>query len=468
MKKQPGILSEILTQIRDAISGKPYDYTSGQLLPPVILLAIPMVLEMLLQASFEVVDMFFVGRLGPEAVAVVGITSILLTVVYTIALGLGMAGTAMVARRFGEKDAAGAAVAAFHTLFLGAIASVPIAIIGIFYSDHLLRALGASPDVIRNGSVYCSIVLGCSPVVMMFFVISSVFRGAGDATIAMRVLWFSIIVNIVLDPLLIFGLGPFPRLGVAGAAIASVTGRGVGVMAQLFFLCRGSRRLRVTVRDMRLDTGILRRLLSTSLTGMLQYSVLATSHFGLIRIIAAFGSNAVAGYTIAIRAGTFALLPCWGLGNAAATLVGQNLGAGKPNRAERSAWIAACFSAGLLGSAAIVFISFAEPIIGIFTSQREVVQVGSDYIRYVGCSYVFMAFGIVIGHSFNGAGDTRTPARINLICYWLIQLPSAYILSTQFGLGVNGAFLAISATQIILAVISVAVFRRGQWKLRRI
>ena len=303
---------------------------------------------------------------------------------------------------------------------------------------------------------------------MMFFVISSVFRGAGDAVIAMRVLWLSIFVNIVLDPLLIFGLGPFPRLGVAGAAIASVVGRGLGVLVQLFILCRGSRRLRITVGDVRLDTRILRRLLSTSLTGMLQYSVVAASHFGLIRIIADFGSNAVAGYTIAIRAATFALLPSWGLGNAAATLVGQNLGAGKPGRAERSVWIAAGGNAGFLGLAAIVFISFAESIIGIFSSQKEVIQVGSDYIRYVGCSYVFLAFGTVIGHSFNGAGDTRTPARINLICYWLIQLPSAYILSKHLDLGVNGVFMAISATQIILAIVLVTVFRRGKWKLRRI
>lgn len=468
MKRLASILSDLLSQIRHAVTGKPYDYTSGKLIPPIILLAIPMVLEMLLQASFEVVDTYFVASLGPEAVAVVGITSILMTVVYTIALGLGMAGTAMVARRIGEKDGRGAAVAAAHTLLLGAIASIPVAMIGIFYSDHLLRALGASSSVIRNGSVYCSIVLGGSLVVMMFFVISSVFRGAGDAVIAMRVLWLSIFVNIVLDPLLIFGLGPFPRLGVAGAAIASVVGRGLGVLVQLFILCRGSRRLRITVGDVRLDTRILRRLLSTSLTGMLQYSVVAASHFGLIRIIADFGSNAVAGYTIAIRAATFALLPSWGLGNAAATLVGQNLGAGKPGRAERSVWIAAGGNAGFLGLAAIVFISFAESIIGIFSSQKEVIQVGSDYIRYVGCSYVFLAFGTVIGHSFNGAGDTRTPARINLICYWLIQLPSAYILSKHLDLGVNGVFMAISATQIILAIVLVTVFRRGKWKLRRI
>ena len=454
--------------LRATFRGASLDYTTLSLGRAIALLAVPMVLEMLMQSVFGVADIFFVGKLGADAVAAVGLTESLLVLVLAVGMGLGMAATALVARRIGEKDAQGAGVAAAQALLAGAVVAVPIAVGGAAFAPELLALMGASPRVIATGAGYCAIIFGSNATILFLFLINAVFRGAGDAVLAMKALWLANLLNIALDPLLIFGWGPIPALGVTGAAVATAIGRGLGVAYQLSVLVRGTGRVPFGREQLRVDPGTLRRLLRISGPGMLQYLVGTASWLVVFRIIAAFGSNALAGYTIAIRVLIFALLPSWGMGSAAATLVGQNLGAGRPDRAERSVWITSFANMLFLGLVAVGLLLYAEPLIRLFTEAPAVIAIGADCLRIVSYTYVLFAFGMVIVQAFNGAGDTTTPTWINLVSHWLLQLPLAYALAHLAGMGASGIFTAIAVAQAALALISIAVFRRGTWKLKAI
>jgi len=457
--------------LREAIGGSEQDFTEGSIGRAITLLAIPMVLEMGMESLFGIVNAYWVSHLGSNAInamAAVGITESLLTLVFAVAMGLSMATTAVVARRIGEKDPAGAAVASLQAIFLGVLVSVPIGLIGIFFNSDLLRLMGAAPEVIAAGSGYSAIILGGNIVIMLLFLINAVFRGAGDAVIAMRVLWLGNIINLILDPCLIFGWGPFPELGVTGSAIATTIGRGAGVIYQLSVLGRGRGRVKVSRNQVRLHISVMGQMVRISLGGMFQYLVATASWLGLVWIIGRFGTAAVAGYTVAIRIIIFALLPSWGMSNAAATLVGQNLGAGKPQRAERSVWVTGFSNMVFLGLVAIVFIIFPEPMIRIFTDDPAVVPYGVDCLRFISYGYVFYAYGMVMVQAFNGAGDTFTPTMINLGCYWLFQIPLAYTLALPLGFGARGVFLAITIAESMIAVVGMLAFRQGKWKERRV
>ena len=392
----------------------------------------------------------------------------MLTIIFGVAMGLSMATTAMVARRTGEKDPRGAAVAAVHSIALGILISVAVALVGGLNAPRLLKLMGASPGVIHTGSGYTTIVLSCVSIIFMLFLINGIFRGAGDATMAMRTLWLANLINIVLDPCLINGWGPFPKMGVVGAAVGTAIGRGTGVLFQLWVLFGSRGRIAVLRQDLKLHLDVLVRLVRVSVSGMLQFLVATASWLGLVRIIAEFGSAALAGYTIAIRIIIFAILPSWGMANAAATLVGQNLGARKPERAERSVWLTGFYNMWFLLAVTIVFIVFAEKLIGIFATDPEVLRHGTNCLRIVSYGYVFYAYGMVMVQAFNGAGDTVTPTLINLFCYWLWQIPLAYTMARTLQLGPKGVFTAIAISESTLAVVSMLVFRRGKWKQQKI
>jgi putative MATE family efflux protein len=455
--------------LREAVVGTEQDFTEGNIGRAIFLLAIPMVLEMLMESLFGIVNVYWVARrLGPDATATVGLTESMLTLVFAVAMGLSMATTATVARRIGEKDPDGAATAAVQAIVIGFVVASIVGVIGVVYSPVLMKLMGATPGMLESGIRYNQIVLGGNIVIMLLFLINAIFRGAGDATIAMRVLWFANVINIVLDPCLIFGLGPFPRLGVTGSAIATTIGRGSGVLLQLWVLFGGQGRVKIGRAQIRLDPVVMLRMLRISLGGMFQFLVATASWLGLVRIVAVFGAAALAGYTVAIRIIIIAILPSWGMSNAAATLVGQNLGAGKPDRAERSVWLTGFSNMCFLGLVAVVFITLAEPLIRIFTNDADVVPYGVACLRFVSYGYVFYAYGMVMVQAFNGAGDTFTPTVINLCCYWLFQIPLAYSLALPFGLGARGVFMAITIAESTIAVVGVLMFRRGRWKERKV
>ncbi|HEY1214528.1 MAG TPA: MATE family efflux transporter, partial [Bryobacteraceae bacterium] len=424
--------------VREALRGSHRDFTTGSLNQAILALAIPMVLEMVLESLFAVVDVFWVGRLGANAVATVGLTESLLTLVFAVAMGLGMSTTAMVARRIGEKDAAGAAVAAVQAVAMGLLASALIGVPCLVFAPDLLKLMGASPEIVATGSGYARIALGGSGVVLMLFLNNAIFRGAGDAAIAMRLLWVSNAINLVLDPCLIFGLGPFPRLGVTGAAVATLSGRSMGMLFQFYRLLKGSERIRILRSQIRLEPRVMMRLLRVSLTAMAQFTIAHASWIGLVRIVSLFGANALAGYTIAIRIVIFILLPSWGLSNAAATMVGQNLGAGRPERAASSVWRTGFYNMLFLGGSGILFILFAESIAGLFTSDPAVVGLAASCLRILSYGNVAYAYGMVMLQSFNGAGDTLTPTIVNLFGFWLLEIPVAYWLAVPAGLHSNG------------------------------
>jgi MATE family, multidrug efflux pump len=458
----------IWSVVRDAVRGLPHDYTSGSIGRAIVLLAIPMVLEMGMESIFAVVDVFWVSRLGPDAIATVGLTESMLTLVYTAAMGLSIGVAAVVARRIGEKRPDEAAVAAVQGIALGLVVAAGVAILGIVLAPRLLQLMGASPSVIAIGSGYTKTMLGGSATVLLLFLINAIFRGAGDAAIAMRVLWLANAINIVLGPFLIFGLGPFPRLGVTGAAIATTIGRGTGVLYQLYRLTRGDSRVTIRRAHLALRPAVMANLVRLSGSGTFQVLVGTASYIGLVRIVSTFGSAALAGYTIAIRLVIFCLLPSWGLSNAAATMVGQSLGAGKPDRAERAVWIAGGYNMLVLGAVGVLFIVFADPIVGLFTQDPVAAPTGVLALRTMSYGFVFYALGMVLTQSFNGAGDTWTPTWINLACFWLWEIPLAYFLARVAGLGPFGVFLAITVGYSTLALVSAVLFRRGRWKLRQV
>jgi len=455
--------------LREAVLGSQQDFTEGPIGRAIFLLSVPMVLEMAMESLFGIINVFWVAHLGhPEATATVGLTESLLTLVFGVAMGLSMATTATVARRFGEKDRAGASVAAVQSIILGIVVSIPVGVVGIVYSSTLLRLMGGSEAVVSSGAGYARIILGGNVVIMLLFLMNAVFRGAGDASIAMRALWLANIVNILLDPCLIFGLGPFPRLGITGSAIATTIGRGIGVAFQMWVLLGGHRRVQVGRAQIRVDLPVMFRMVRMSLGGMFQFLVATASWLGLVRIVAVFGDAALAGYTVAIRIVVFAILPSWGMSNAAATLVGQNLGAKKPERAERSVWVTGFANMCFLGGVAIVFVLFAERLIGIFTSDPDVVPYGVACLRFISYGYIFYAYGMVMVQAFNGAGDTFTPTVINLCCYWLFQIPLAYTLALPLKFGAKGVFMAITLAESLIAVVGVLAFRRGRWKTQKV
>jgi putative MATE family efflux protein len=454
--------------VAEALRGSRQDFTQDSLGRAVLLLAIPMVLEMVLESVFAVVDVFWVAHLGADAVATVGITESMLALLYAIAIGLSMGAAATVARRIGEKNPDGAARAAVSSIALGIAIAVPVGIAGFLLGPRLLALMGGSPDLVRTGSGFTRIMLGFNVVIVLLFLINAIFRGAGDAAIAMRVLWLANIINLILDPCFIFGLGPFPKLGVMGAAVATTCGRGSAVLVQLATLARGRGRIVIRREHWKIEPAAMWRLFRISANGIVQAAIGTASWIGLVRIISMFGSAALAGYTIGIRIIVFAILPSWGLSNAGATLVGQNLGAGKPDRAEKSVRIAGLYNMAFLGSIGALFVLFAEPLIRLFTADPAIVPIGASCLRTVSYGFLFYAWGMVITQAFNGAGDTFTPTVINLFCFWLWEIPIAYVLSRYTGLGVRGAFLAITIAFSTLAVVSFLVFRRGKWKTTKV
>src|SRR5712692_8882845 len=454
--------------IREALRGSHQDFTTGSINRAILLLAIPMVLEMVLESLFAVVDVFWVGRLGADAVATVGLTESLLSLVFAVGLGLSLSTTAMVARRIGEKDPAGAAVAGVQAIVIGIAISLLVGVPCVFLAPRLLGLMGASPQIVAVGGGYARIALGGSGAILLLFLNNAIFRGAGDAAIAMRLLWVSNIINLILDPCLIFGWGPFPRLGVTGAALATFTGRSIGVGYQFYRLLRGTERIRILAQQLRVNWSVLLRLVRVSVTGILQFAIAHTSWIGLVRIVSVFGSAALAGYTIAIRIVVFAILPSWGLSNAAATLVGQNLGAKQPERAETSVWRTGLYNMIFLGLIGLFFIIFAEPVIRLFTHDPAVVPLAASCLRILSYGNIGYAYGMVMLQAFNGAGDTVTPTIVNFFGFWLLEIPLAYWLAIPLRLQSNGVFYAIVVAEGSIAVASAVLFKRGKWKAQKI
>jgi putative MATE family efflux protein len=463
------VSTSLWQDVRDALRGEHHhDFTAGPMGRAIVLLAVPMVMEMIMESVFAVVDVFYVSRLGPDAVATVGLTESMLTLIYTHAMGLSIGVMATVARRVGEKKPDEASMAAVQGIALGIAFALVIAIAGVAFAPDLLRLMGASPALVATGTGYTRVMLGGNVVIMLLFLIYAIFRGSGDAAISMRVLWLANACNIVLAPCFIFGLGPFPELGVMGAAVGTTCGRGIGVLFQFWCLTRPQRRVSVHRKHLALHWGTMVNLLKLSASGTFQVFVGMASWIGAVRIISSFGSGAVAGYTIGIRVIMFALLPSWGLSNAAATMVGQNLGAGKPERAERAVWLAGFYNMIFLGIVGLLFLIGAEQIVHLFTDNPTVHPTAVACLRIVSLGFVFYAWGMVLTQSFNGAGATWTPTWINVFCFWVLELPLAWYLAAHTTLGAFGVFYAIAIAFSTLAVVSAVMFRRGAWKVKMV
>jgi putative MATE family efflux protein len=452
--------------LKEAIGGTEKDFTRINLGKAIFLLAIPMVLEMMMESLFAIVDILFVAKLGANAIATVAITESLLTLIYAIGFGLSIATTAIVSRRIGEHNPENAAKSAFQAILTGFIISLFIAVPGIIYAKEMLRLMGASEAIIETGYMYPAIMLGGNSVIMLLFIINAVFRSSGDAAISLRVMVIANLLNIVLDPCFIFGWGPFPELGVMGAAVATTTGRGVAVLFQFYLLFKGSHRIKIGLRHMKVSIEIIGKLLKLSIGGIFQNLIATSSWIFMVRIISSFGTDAVAGYFIGIRILIFTLLPSWGLANAAGTLVGQNLGAKEPGRAERSVMAAAWFNMVLLGIIAIVFISNPGFFISLFTKDAAVIAEGITCLRTISFGYILYALGMVMTQAFNGAGDTRTPTYINLVAFWAVEIPLAYFLATKTGLHEQGVYLAIIIAEAVLSLTAFYYFKKGLWKDR--
>jgi putative MATE family efflux protein len=450
--------------VREALGGSRRDLTAMPLSRAIVLLAVPMVLEMVMESIFAIADIFWVSKLGADAVAAVGLTESLLTVVYAVGMGMAMGVGAVVARRTGAKDHEGASLAAAQAIFIGLGLAAVLGLLGGLFAPTLLAAMGASPAVMAVGAGYARLMLIGDVSILLLFLINAGFRGAGDAAIIMRALWLANGINILLGPLFVFGLGPFPRLGVTGAAVATTIGRSIGVLFLLRALARGKGRLVVRRAQLRLDRETMRTIFRLAKDGIVQTLIGFTSWIGLVKILAAFGSVTLAGYTIAMRVVMFALLPSFGLGMAAATLVGQNLGAGNPARAEAAVWKAAFYNFVFLGVVGLLLVLFGDKVVRLFTPDVTVVAEGGRCLRIVAAGFAFYAYGMVVTQAFNGAGDTRTPTLINLGCFWLGEIPLAMLLARRLGLGPTGAYLAITATFSAVAIVSITLFRRGHWK----
>ena len=458
----------IFELFREALGNSHHDFTRGDLRRAIVILAIPMILEMIMESLFGVVDMFFVAKLGVDSLATVALTESILVLLFGVAIGLSMATTAFVARRIGEKDPTGAADAAVQSIVVGIAVSLCVAAIAIPFAPQLLRLMGGTPTVVATGTEYTRILLGGSIVIFLLFLINAVFRGAGDAALAMRVLWIANGINIVLDPCLINGWLFFPKLGVAGAAVATTTGRGIGVAFQIYFLLSGSSRVKVAVSQIRILPGLLWRLLKVSGNGILQFLISTASWTVLIRVTATFGSVPVAAYTVAIKIFLFLLLPAWGLSAAAATLVGQCLGAKKPERAEAAVYQTGRYNMAYMAVVTFIFLVFAPQLSAFFTRDEAVQKVAIAALRFIGSGNMVYAWGMVLVQALNGSGDTRTPSIINFVCYWCFQIPLAITLSKYTSWGTSGVFVAIPAAELAMALCSLYVFRLGAWKRKEI
>ena len=452
------------TLLKDALRGKEYNYTQGSLSTAIFLLAIPMVFEMVMESVFALVDIYFVSQVSTNAVATIGLTESVVSLIYAVAVGISMAATAVIARRIGEGDQEGAKNAATQVIYLGLGVSIVFSLVGIYFAKEILGLMKASPDLIEEGYQYTQILIGGNTTIVLLFLINAIFRGAGNASYAMWVLIFSNALNIILDPLFIFGIGPFPELGVKGAAVATTIGRGSAVILQLLLLWLGKSRVQLALRHLKLQLAIVSNLVRISWGGIGQFLIGTSSWVFLMRIMSEFGSEVLAGYTIAIRIVIFCLMPAWGLSNAAATLVGQNLGANAPDRAAKAVWQTGKYNALFMGTLSILFLVRSKPIVSIFSPVEEVINTGSLCLRVFALGYVFYAFGMVLIQSFNGAGDTKTPTYINFVCFWMFQLPLAYFTALYLEWGPVGVMISIVLAEILLTLISAYYFRLGKWK----
>jgi putative MATE family efflux protein len=464
--KKENRIKSFLRNVREAVSGTEQDFTEGKLSRAILLLSIPAVLEMVMESVFVIVDIYFVSKLGADAVATVGITESMVTVIYAVAIGLGTATTSLVSRRIGEKNPDAASVVAFQAILTGLIISVIIGLPGALLSKKFLSLMGASKPIIESMSGYTRIMLGGNIVIMMLFIINAIFRSAGDAAIAMKVLWIGNIINIILDPCLIFGLGPFPHMGVTGAAIATNIGRGTAVLVQFYLLFFGKKRIQLSAKHLVVNFRIMLKLMKLSFGSIGQNLIGTTSWIALVRIISIFGSEVVAGYTIAIRIIGFTILPSWGISNAASTLVGQNLGAKKPERAERSVWVTGWVNMILLSVIGLILVIFPETFIRMFISNENVIKAGVPALRIISIGFVAYGLGMVLVNSFNGAGDTSTPLKINIFAFWFVEIPLAWLLAIKAGLREEGVFIAIVIAESLMTLIAWIIFRRGKWKLK--
>ena len=447
-----------------ALTSKEQEFTSGSIRKAVFMLSIPMILEMLMESIFALVDIIFVSRVSINAVATIGLTESVITLVYAVAIGLSMAATAIVARRVGEKNIEGAKQAAVQIIFLGISVSIVIGILGMLYPKEILLMMGAEPDLIAEGFGYTKILLGGNATIMLLFLINAIFRGSGNASIAMWTLVLSNGLNIILDPIFIFGLGSIPAYGVEGAAIATTIGRSTAVLCQLMILFYGYGKIKVTFSDLVIRTSVMLNLVKVSLGGIGQFLIATSSWVFLMRIMSEFGSEVLAGYTIAIRVMMFTFMPSWGMSNAAATLVGQNLGANKPERAAQSVWKTGKYNAIFMATVSLVYLVFASTILRWFSNEPDVIKYGSLCLQIIAAGYVFYAYGMVVIQSFNGAGDTKTPTYINFVCFWLFQLPLAYFMAITLDIGPVGVFLSITLAEVLIAIIGIITFRKGNWK----
>ncbi len=461
-------IKQLFSFFKTAISSNIQEFTSGSIRKAIFMLSVPMVLEMMMESVFFLVDAYYVSSLGAGAIATVGLTESVLTLIYAVAIGLSMSVTAIIARRVGEKNINKASQTAVQSIILGIVISILISIIGVIYPKEILTFMGADSDVVANGYTYTQILLGGNVTILLLFLINAIFRGAGDASVAMKVLIFSNLLNIILDPIFIFGFGPIKAFGLQGAAIATTIGRGSAVVLQLFILLYGWSKIKIAFKDIIFNTGIMINLIRVSLGGIGQFIIGTSSWVFLMRIMAEFGSEVLAGYTIAIRVLMFTLMPSWGMSNAAATLVGQNLGANRPKRAEQSVWLTGKYNAYFMLVVSVFYLVFAETIIRIFSTEPLIIEYGSMCLRFLASSYVFYAYGMVIIQAFNGAGDTRTPTLINFFCFWVIQIPFAYVTALTLNWGVKGVFSAIILAEILIATIGIVLFRKGKWKVVKV
>ena len=462
-------ITGIFSLIKQSLNGELQDYTTGSIRRAVLLLAIPMMLEMGMESVFAIVDIYFVSHLGKHATSTVGLTESVITIVYSLAMGISMAATAMVARLVGEKNAEAATKAGMQAILVALVITILISIPGFIYADDILRLMGAEKVAIKAGTNYTRIMMGGSLVIMLLFLINGIFRGAGDAMMAMKSLWLANICNIILCPLLIRGLGPIPAYGLEGAAMATTIGRGIGVSYQLYHLFNGKRLVRFTLKLLRPDWTVMRSLINIAWPGTLQFLIGSGSWIILASLVVQTGlSDASAGYQIAIRIVLFFILPAWGLSNAAATLVGQNLGAGQPERAQLSVMRTAKYNAIFMGLMSLIFLFLSPYIISFFTREPSVAAYAISAVRIVSAGFLFYGIGMVMANAFNGAGDTRTPTLINLFGFWFFQIPLAWILSTQFAMGPLGVFIAIPVAETSIAVAAYIMFKKGKWKLQKI